>query len=190
LPSLRTGATGDARRRTDAEALAVPSAEKYRPVRKASEFSGLKTTLRRIVRAGNARDDFSHGQRVATVAVVTRSPWVIGLVCLAFAACSSARPLAFQSAEDLRSQLEPGDKVRITTHDGRKLKFEVREVTEDAVVGENESVATNEIRTIERVDFSRTKTTIFGLSTAAVVVVVGLFTALAIALSQADWSEE
>ncbi len=119
-----------------------------------------------------------------------RSPWLIGLLSVTLIGCTSARPLSFDSPAHLREQIQPGDTVKVTTYDGRKLKFKVTEITDEAIAGKDVAVAISEIRTIEQVEISGRKTTIFGLSTAVVVILVGGIIALAVALSQADFSEE
>jgi hypothetical protein len=112
------------------------------------------------------------------------------LLSVSLVACTTARPLQFDSPAQLSEQVRPGDTVKIATYDGRKLKFEVTQVTDEAVVGEDVTVPLSEIRTIEKVEFSRSKTTIFGLSTTAVLLVVGGLIALIVAFSQADFSDE
>ena len=43
----------------------------------------------------------------------------------------------------------PGDKVRVTTIDNRKVEFKVVKVTDEAIIGENEKVLFTDISNLE-----------------------------------------
>jgi len=41
---------------------------------------------------------------------------------------------------NIKTIIAPGDIVRVTTKDNRKVEFEVVEVTDEAIIGENETI--------------------------------------------------
>jgi hypothetical protein len=76
--------------------------------------------------------------------------------------------------------LKPGDRVVITTTSGAKHRFRVSSVHDNAIYGEHDSVPFSEITSVQRRDFSATKTSIL------VVVILGVAGAIAAGLSSAS----
>ncbi len=77
-------------------------------------------------------------------------------------------------------ELKAGDHVVITTIHGTKRKFTVRSVHDDIIYGDHDSVPFSEIASIDRRDFSATKTTIL------VVVILGVVAAIESAANSAE----
>jgi len=50
---------------------------------------------------------------------------------------------------NIKSVIAPGDIVRVTTKDNRKVEFEVVEVTDEAIIGENETIYFTNISKLE-----------------------------------------
>jgi hypothetical protein len=73
--------------------------------------------------------------------------------------------------------LQPGDRVIITTMDGVRHHLKVRSVRDGVIYGGHESVPFSEIASVDRRDFSATKTAIL------VVVILGAVGAIAAAAS-------
>ena len=62
--------------------------------------------------------------------------------------CSHTKQL---SGQDIEEKFKSGDKVNVKTKDGPRYKFILTEVSEDSIKGNNYSVATKDILTIERI---------------------------------------
>jgi len=76
-------------------------------------------------------------------------------LCLVLCGCSR-----FEVVEDPLAQAHEliGYKVRVTTTDGRVLKFMLREVTESALVGDTSLVLLDKVAQVERWHFDIAKT--------------------------------
>jgi len=55
---------------------------------------------------------------------------------------------------NIKTIIAPGDIVRVTTKDNRKVEFEVVEVTDEAIIGENESIHFTNISKLDKVPVS------------------------------------
>lgn len=69
------------------------------------------------------------------------------IICLA-SACTTVQTADY-SPEALRSTLEVGDLVEITTKDGKEYDFTIAEVSENNIEGEGNTVAFQDIEDIE-----------------------------------------
>ena len=78
-------------------------------------------------------------------------------VVISFTACTS-----FQAIDplttDIRFELNVGDKVRITTQDGRTLAFKIVSISPDAIHAVNDAISISEIETLEIRYFDTYKT--------------------------------
>jgi hypothetical protein len=94
------------------------------------------------------------------------------------AGCTTTRTIDVATARALVEEVEPGDRVAITTHDGRELAFEVVRVEPDALVGAAERAERNEIARLDvtRPDELRTAGAVGG-GTLAVLVAIGIVAA-------------
>lgn len=106
------------------------------------------------------------------------------IVCLT-GGCTTLQPIA-NAPSDLSQHfndggvLQPGDRVVITTTSGAKHQFRVSSVHDGAVFGDHDSVPFSEIASIERREYSGTKTTIL------VVVILGVVGAIAAAVNSGE----
>ncbi len=81
-------------------------------------------------------------------------PLLLGTALVLFGAgCSTmltlqGGPAAYQSS------IKPGDTVKITTMDGRKLEFEVSDVNANGISGEGQAVSYDSIASIQKQQFS------------------------------------
>ena len=81
------------------------------------------------------------------------------LLCMTIATgCTTFKPMATTEPQVILSQIKPGDEIRLTTRDGRKWEFTIKEVNDKQLVGENEKVNLADITDIERREFSTGKT--------------------------------
>jgi hypothetical protein len=78
-------------------------------------------------------------------------PPLILLLC----SCTSFRPMKLH---DVRTELAPGQKVRVTTEGGETVTFKVRSVTEDSLLGDGHSVRYEDVRALARSEISWLKT--------------------------------
>jgi hypothetical protein len=98
--------------------------------------------------------------------------------------CTTLHPIA-NAPSDLSEHfgdggvLQPGDRVIITTVAGGKRQLRISSVRDGVIYGDRDSVPFSEISSIDRRDFSATKTTILVLVTA------GLIGAIAAGISSA-----
>jgi hypothetical protein len=95
------------------------------------------------------------------------------------AACTTTHPIDIGAPAALTEEVHPGDKVAITTRDGRKFAFEVVRVEDDAIIGATERVQQDEIAQLEVTRFSEGRTA--GLVLGGVLLILGAVTALFIA---------
>ena len=94
------------------------------------------------------------------------------------AACSTTRPVALGTPGSLAEEVQPGDRVRLTTTDGRKLDFEVVRVESEALVGDDLQVALDDIAALEVTEISAGRTAAaVGGTGLAVFVIIGLIVA-------------
>jgi hypothetical protein len=91
--------------------------------------------------------------------------------------CTTLHPIA-NAPNDLSQHfndggiLKPGDRVIITTVAGAKHEFRISSVRDGVIYGHEESVPFTEVASIDRRDFSATKTTILVVAIAGVVGVI------------------
>jgi hypothetical protein len=103
------------------------------------------------------------------------------IVCLT-GGCTTLQPIA-NAPSDLSQHfndggvLQPGDRVVITTISGAKHQFRVSSVHDGTIYGDTDSVPFSEIASVERREYSGTKTAIL------VVVILGVVGAIAAAVS-------
>jgi hypothetical protein len=109
---------------------------------------------------------------------------VLCLVVCMTGGCTTWHPIA-NAPSDLSQHfgdggvLQPGDRVIITTVAGARHHMRIRSVRDGVIYGNDDSVPFSEIASIDRRDFSTTKTTIL------VVVILGVAGAIAAAASSA-----
>jgi hypothetical protein len=75
------------------------------------------------------------------------------MLCISLGACTTLRPIA------AGAPIEVGDRVVVTTRDGRQLTFEVTVIDAETIRGADASVARQDIATLERREFSGLRTT-------------------------------
>jgi len=93
------------------------------------------------------------------------------MVCL-LGACTTGYPLVAER-ESIRQNLEPGSQVHVVTRDGRSRYFVVRQVTEEALVGDEVSIPYRDIESIERREIALDRTAGCLLGGLGVVVLAG-----------------
>lgn len=103
---------------------------------------------------------------------------------LVVASCTTTRPIDPGAPASLVEEVQPGDRVKITTRDGRELEFEVVTVEPDALVGAEQRVARGEIANLEVTQTSVAKTSalVGGIYLAFFLVMVLLGVGAAVAL--------
>lgn len=86
------------------------------------------------------------------------------------AGCTTIQPLT-ASQSNLSSTLKRGDSVEVTTSSGKQLKFKVDSVDASGVHGGGQTVAFNDIQSIDRkeVDTKRTMWVVLGVVAAGAV---------------------
>lgn len=105
------------------------------------------------------------------------------IVCM-IGGCTTLHPIA-NAPSDLSQHfsdggvLQPGDRVIVTTVTGARHDLRVRLVRDGVIYGGHDSVPFSEIASIDRRDFSATKTTVL------VVVILGVAAAIASAVNSA-----
>ena len=110
---------------------------------------------------------------------------VLCLIVCMIGGCTTLHPIA-NAPSDLSQHfsdggvLQPGDRVIITTVAGATHHLRIRSVRDGVIYGDHDSVPYSEIASIERRDFSATKTTIL------VVVILGVVAAIASAVNSAQ----
>ena len=72
---------------------------------------------------------------------------ILLLVCL-LSACTTVQQVG-QSPETLRSTLEVGDEVRITTSGGELYEFTIESIDESAIAGEGNVISYDDIENVE-----------------------------------------
>jgi hypothetical protein len=77
------------------------------------------------------------------------SVWCLMLLPLLLSACTQwwqVRPYS----EFVEAEIEPGDKLRIETHDGRRSKLVVVAVKDDRIIGEQQTILLDDIVSLEK----------------------------------------
>lgn len=91
--------------------------------------------------------------------------WAFGVLALAAVACSVScatyTPVTGVPWE--RGELPVGEKIRVTTTDGKQISFFLNEIGEDVLVGRHVRVAFSDIARVERVDPTTWKNIVLGL---------------------------
>jgi hypothetical protein len=87
--------------------------------------------------------------------------------------CTTMRPIT-PTPTAIEETVRPGDKVRVTTRDNRELEFEVQEITENRLVGEQVKVTFSDIGNIERKESNPVKTTGLVVGVLAGMILLGL----------------
>lgn len=82
----------------------------------------------------------------------------LALVAVAGTACTTTQPIVVGTPASLEEQVQPGDRVSLTTRDGREFEFEVVTVEPDALVGAEQRVEREEIVRLEVTRTSVAKT--------------------------------
>ena len=77
---------------------------------------------------------------------------------------------------NIQALIQPGDKVRVVTKDNEETEFVVVEVTDEAIVGENEKILFADIEEVEEVKTSNLIKVAFIAVLLAVVVAAALLT--------------
>ncbi len=68
--------------------------------------------------------------------------------------CTASYMAVYPEPINIKSIIAPGDIVRVTTKDNRKVEFEVVEVTDEAIIGENETIHFTNISKLEEMTVS------------------------------------
>jgi len=69
-------------------------------------------------------------------------------------ACSSCTQLELVPVSEVDAHQLIGERVRVLTHEGEVLDFRLREVTNDALVGESQSVSFEDVAMMQQRKFS------------------------------------
>jgi len=102
---------------------------------------------------------------------LTVNKFIIYLVLIAFAAgCTTMRSLPATDAQSLASQIEVGDKIKISRNDYTDVTFKVSAVSDEGISGDGVFVAYSDIRQVQVRQSSTGKTV--GLVAAFVLVLV------------------
>jgi hypothetical protein len=110
---------------------------------------------------------------------------VLCLIVCMIGGCTTLHPIA-NAPSDLSQHfsdggvLQPGDRVIIATVAGARHRLRIRSVHDGVIYGDHDSVPFSEIASIDRRDFSATKTTIL------VVVILGVVGAIASGVSSSE----
>lgn len=76
-------------------------------------------------------------------------PVMFLIVPLVFASCAS-HTAVYPEPVNIQSNIQPGDTVKIVTKDNEETEFVVVEVTDEAIVGESQTVAFTNITILEK----------------------------------------
>jgi endonuclease YncB( thermonuclease family) len=100
--------------------------------------------------------------RVIRVLSVTCLVCALSASAVATAGCTSMHRVSVgtTATQPASKRFGPGDTVRITMNDGRRIRFTVQTVDATAITGKGTRYDLADIRTIERREFSGTKTTV------------------------------
>jgi predicted small lipoprotein YifL len=79
------------------------------------------------------------------------------LVVLSMVGCTTVQPLTV-SPSSLSSTLKPGDQVEVVTSNGQQLKFKVDDVNASGLQGAGQTIAYNDIQSINRKEVDKQKT--------------------------------
>ena len=88
----------------------------------------------------------------------------IFLIAALLSACTSLQPV-YPAADIIENQVRAGDYIRVATRNDGLLKFKVKEVGADKLIGEDQAVAYKDIEQIEvkRYDAKKTVLLLGGL---------------------------
>ena len=107
--------------------------------------------------------------------------FALGLIVAINSACTTMQPVEVPDPQLAVAQLEVGDTVELVMTNGEKMRFKIRVIEEDALIGDGDIRASkSDIQTISVQKVSAVKTTAAGLGT---VVVVGLVALALFAIS-------
>lgn len=92
------------------------------------------------------------------------------VVVLSMVGCTTVQPLTLDPSH-LSSTLKPGDQVEVVTSSGQQLKFKVDNVSASGVQGAGQTVAYNDIQSINRkqVDTQKTLWVVLGVVAAGAI---------------------
>jgi hypothetical protein len=79
------------------------------------------------------------------------------LVVLSMVGCTTVQPLTVDPSH-LSTALKPGDKVEVVTSSGQQLKFKVDSVNASGLQGAGQTIAYNDIQSINRQEVDTQKT--------------------------------
>ena len=71
------------------------------------------------------------------------------ILCVIFASCAS-HTAVYPDPVNIQSVIKPGDTVKIVTKDNQETEFVVTEVTDEAIVGENQKILFTDITKFEQ----------------------------------------
>ncbi|HEY7053034.1 MAG TPA: hypothetical protein VH496_13010 [Mycobacterium sp.] len=95
---------------------------------------------------------------------------VVVCASLVMPGCMTTQPLTAERAQ-LSQTLHPNDRVKVVTREGQTLKFKVEKIDDTGLHGASQSVAFNDIESIEREKIDAGRTTLVALGVAAVAAV-------------------
>jgi hypothetical protein len=99
---------------------------------------------------------------------------IISIVLILFVSgCTTMRSLPTNETQSIASQLNVGDRIRITRSDASDVKFKVETISSEGVGGDGIFVAYSNIQQVQVREHSTAKTV--GLVAAILVVVKGLY---------------
>ena len=78
------------------------------------------------------------------------SLFIILITFLAYSCAPKYKYVDIDSLNIIKMQIKPGDNVKITTMDSNEHEFEVVDITNDAIVGENEKVFFTDIHKFQK----------------------------------------
>lgn len=86
---------------------------------------------------------------------------------MALLACTVMRPLTVNPTQ-LRSTLNQGDRVAVTTTNGQQLQFTIEEINEQGLHGDGQNIAYSDIQGISRKETSTGRTVLLAIGVVAV----------------------
>jgi len=90
---------------------------------------------------------------------LTINNFIVYLVLIAFTSgCTTMRPVPATGAQSLASQVEVGDKIKITLRDNSDVAFKVSAVSAEGISGDGVLVAYSDIQQVQVREFSTRKT--------------------------------
>jgi len=82
---------------------------------------------------------------------------LVFMVCNLITASCASYAKVYPEPIHIQSLITPGDTVKIVTKDNREIEFVVVEVSDEAIIGENETVLFTDISTLEKMNVSAGK---------------------------------